>query len=199
MGAIAKMVATVVTFPLQVFFFFLFSSLFSSLLSPFPSSPSHNTIINKTIIIKNRLPNLVSGLLGLSLRERLKKKDMSPLSLLILELSMSLPSFTRRFFFFFFLPSFFLFFLSFFSFFFHPFIHFFLFLSFPFLFFPFLSFPFLFSQDGFRGWFRGMEAKLWQTVLTAAFQFSVYEQIQMLVFWLLLRDKYQTQSTLAHK
>ena len=35
-----------------------------------------------------------------------------------------------------------------------------------------------------------MEAKLWQTVLTAAFQFVTYEQIQMLIFKLLLGDKY---------
>uniref|UniRef100_A0A7S4UHT2 ADP,ATP carrier protein n=1 Tax=Paramoeba aestuarina TaxID=180227 RepID=A0A7S4UHT2_9EUKA len=57
----------------------------------------------------------------------------------------------------------------------------------------------LYAKDGFKGWFRGMEAKLWQTVLTAAFQFSVYEQIQMFVFWLLLRDKYQSQSALHNK
>jgi hypothetical protein len=44
-----------------------------------------------------------------------------------------------------------------------------------------------------------MEAKLWQTVLTAAFQFSVYEQIQMLIFWLLLGEKYRTASELNKK
>ena len=49
------------------------------------------------------------------------------------------------------------------------------------------------------GWFRGMEAKLWQTVLTAAFQFSFYEQIQMFIFWMLLGEKYQSASALAKK
>uniref|UniRef100_A0A7S2SQH1 Uncharacterized protein n=2 Tax=Mucochytrium quahogii TaxID=96639 RepID=A0A7S2SQH1_9STRA len=42
------------------------------------------------------------------------------------------------------------------------------------------------KEKGIKGWFKGMEAKLWQTVLTAAFQFLTYEQVQKLVFSLLL-------------
>ena len=38
------------------------------------------------------------------------------------------------------------------------------------------------KAHGPRGWFKGMEAKLWQTVLTAAFQFLTYEQIAKAVF-----------------
>lgn len=38
------------------------------------------------------------------------------------------------------------------------------------------------KTHGVMGWFKGMEAKLWQTVLTAAFQFLTYEQIQKIVF-----------------
>jgi len=38
------------------------------------------------------------------------------------------------------------------------------------------------QKDGVAGWFKGMEAKLWQTVLTAAFQFLTYEQVQKIVF-----------------
>jgi len=45
------------------------------------------------------------------------------------------------------------------------------------------------QAEGFRGWFRGMEAKLWQTVLTAAFMFLTYEQIARLVFSILLRKQ----------
>lgn len=41
-------------------------------------------------------------------------------------------------------------------------------------------------KDGIKGLFKGMEAKLWQTVLTAAFQFLTYEKTQALVFALLL-------------
>lgn len=40
----------------------------------------------------------------------------------------------------------------------------------------------IYATAGFRGWFRGMGAKLWQTVLTAAFQFMAYENIRLLVF-----------------
>lgn len=43
------------------------------------------------------------------------------------------------------------------------------------------------ASDGLLGWFKGMEAKLVQTVLTAAFQFLTYEQVQSLVFAALLR------------
>jgi adenine nucleotide transporter 17 len=41
----------------------------------------------------------------------------------------------------------------------------------------------LYDAAGYGGWFRGMRAKLWQTVLTAAFQFMVYERIRVLVYW----------------
>lgn len=47
----------------------------------------------------------------------------------------------------------------------------------------------LYAVKGFLGWFKGIEAKLWQTVLTAAFQFLTYEQVQKLVFMLLLGNK----------
>ena len=40
----------------------------------------------------------------------------------------------------------------------------------------------IYTKAGFQGWFRGMGAKLWQTVLTAAFQFMAYENIRLLVF-----------------
>ena len=46
----------------------------------------------------------------------------------------------------------------------------------------------LFQKDGYKGWFQGMQAKLWQTVLTAAFQFLTYEKVQALVF-AVLSDK----------
>lgn len=45
------------------------------------------------------------------------------------------------------------------------------------------------EKAGIRGWFKGMEAKLWQTVLTAAFQFLTYEQVQKVVFAVLIGDK----------
>lgn len=40
----------------------------------------------------------------------------------------------------------------------------------------------IYVEAGLSGWFRGMGAKLWQTVLTAAFQFMAYENIRFLVF-----------------
>jgi len=40
----------------------------------------------------------------------------------------------------------------------------------------------IFNTAGFEGWFRGMTAKLWQTVLTAAFQFMTYEKMRLMVF-----------------
>ena len=46
----------------------------------------------------------------------------------------------------------------------------------------------LFDKDGFKGWFKGMEAKLWQTVLTAATQFLTYERIYQLVRKTLIKD-----------
>lgn len=45
------------------------------------------------------------------------------------------------------------------------------------------------KNDGPLGLFRGMEAKLYQTVATAALMFATYEQIQALVFAALLRNK----------
>jgi len=35
----------------------------------------------------------------------------------------------------------------------------------------------IWQKEGYAGWFKGLQAKLWQTVLTAAFQFLVYEKI----------------------
>jgi len=40
----------------------------------------------------------------------------------------------------------------------------------------------IFAKDGFLGWFAGMNAKLTQTVVMAAFQFLCYEQIQNIIF-----------------
>ena len=40
-------------------------------------------------------------------------------------------------------------------------------------------------RDGIQGCFRGMTVKLWQTVLTAAFQFLAYEKISGFIFSLL--------------
>eukprot|EP01127_Copromyxa_protea_P009431 TRINITY_DN2229_c0_g1_i1.p1 TRINITY_DN2229_c0_g1~~TRINITY_DN2229_c0_g1_i1.p1 ORF type:complete len:303 (+),score=73.72 TRINITY_DN2229_c0_g1_i1:39-947(+) len=40
----------------------------------------------------------------------------------------------------------------------------------------------LFKQDGVMGWFSGMNIKLVQTILTAAFQFMCYEKIQHTIF-----------------
>jgi len=45
------------------------------------------------------------------------------------------------------------------------------------------------KNDGPLGLFRGMEAKIYQTVATAALMFATYEQIQALVFAALLRNK----------
>eukprot|EP00924_Labyrinthula_sp_SR-Ha-C_P004815 snap_masked-scaffold_1-processed-gene-13.0-mRNA-1 protein AED:0.22 eAED:0.22 QI:0/-1/0/1/-1/1/1/0/316 len=51
----------------------------------------------------------------------------------------------------------------------------------------------MYAVGGVLAWFKGMEAKLWQTVLTAAFQFLTYEQVQKVVFWLLLGSNKVTQ------
>jgi len=40
----------------------------------------------------------------------------------------------------------------------------------------------IFKKDGAFGWFAGMNVKLVQTVLTAAFQFMCYEKIQQAIF-----------------
>jgi len=52
----------------------------------------------------------------------------------------------------------------------------------------------VYKEQGALGWFKGMEAKLWQTVLTAAFQFLTYEQVQKVVFSLLVRNKVEAAS-----
>lgn len=51
------------------------------------------------------------------------------------------------------------------------------------------------AKNGIKGLFRGMNAKLWQTVLTAAFQFLTYETVQGLVFSLLLGGKAKGKAT----
>jgi len=43
----------------------------------------------------------------------------------------------------------------------------------------------IYHKSGVKGLFRGMFAKLWQTVLTAAFQFMAYEKVRVLVFYAL--------------
>ena len=40
----------------------------------------------------------------------------------------------------------------------------------------------IYAVAGVQGWFRGITAKLWQTVLTAAFQFMTYEKLRGVVF-----------------
>lgn len=40
----------------------------------------------------------------------------------------------------------------------------------------------IFNADGVLGWFAGMNIKLIQTILTAAFQFMCYEKIQQTIF-----------------
>lgn len=44
----------------------------------------------------------------------------------------------------------------------------------------------IYRAAGFAGWFRGIFAKLWQTVLTAAFQFMTYEKLRVVVKGLLV-------------
>lgn len=39
----------------------------------------------------------------------------------------------------------------------------------------------LYAKAGLASWFRGMGAKLWQTVLTAAFQFMTFEKLRGVV------------------
>jgi len=43
----------------------------------------------------------------------------------------------------------------------------------------------IFQKDGFLGWFTGLDIKILQTVLTAAFQFLVYEKIHTFMLVLL--------------
>lgn len=51
------------------------------------------------------------------------------------------------------------------------------------------------NRDGFGGMFKGMNAKLWQTVLTAAFQFLTYEQLAKFIFAILLGGKAKARSS----
>jgi solute carrier family 25 (peroxisomal adenine nucleotide transporter), member 17 len=44
----------------------------------------------------------------------------------------------------------------------------------------------IYQVAGLPGWFRGLFAKLWQTVLTAAFQFMTYEKLRVVVKSLIL-------------
>ena len=46
-----------------------------------------------------------------------------------------------------------------------------------------------YEEKGFAGWYRGLSAKMWQTILTAAFQFMVYEKLTGYVTFLLLGVK----------
>jgi len=46
----------------------------------------------------------------------------------------------------------------------------------------------VYKNDGILGWFSGLEVKLLQTVLTAAFHFLCYEQIKFAIFKLLKED-----------
>lgn len=43
----------------------------------------------------------------------------------------------------------------------------------------------VYSKDGILGWYAGMNVKVVQTVLTAAFQFLCYEQIKDFIFALM--------------
>mmetsp|Transcript_13419 Transcript_13419/g.21487 ORF Transcript_13419/g.21487 Transcript_13419/m.21487 type:complete len:167 (+) Transcript_13419:103-603(+) len=47
----------------------------------------------------------------------------------------------------------------------------------------------IFSKSGVKGLYQGVTAKLWQTVITAAFQFLTYEEVKFLVFLFLLGPK----------
>lgn len=54
------------------------------------------------------------------------------------------------------------------------------------------------AQAGYAGLFRGMRAKLFQTVLTAAFQFMAYENIRVVVFEMVSGKKYQAKRAAGH-
>jgi len=49
----------------------------------------------------------------------------------------------------------------------------------------------LYKSDGILGWFAGMDVKLVQTVLTAAFQFMCYEYIKAFIFYVFSPKKKQ--------
>lgn len=46
-----------------------------------------------------------------------------------------------------------------------------------------IDFAIFFRIQGIRGFFRGIEAKLWQTVITSAFMFLFYEKITHLIYY----------------
>lgn len=48
---------------------------------------------------------------------------------------------------------------------------------------------YILKSSGVEGLFRGLEAKIWQTVLTAALMFAMYEKIAKFVMSLLIRKK----------
>lgn len=47
----------------------------------------------------------------------------------------------------------------------------------------------IWMKEGLNGWFKGFTAKLWQTVLTAAFQFLVYEKISAAIMAVFLPNQ----------
>ena len=47
----------------------------------------------------------------------------------------------------------------------------------------------IYRIGGITGLFRGINAKLWQTVLTAAFQFMTYEKLRGFIFMVLTGRK----------
>ena len=49
----------------------------------------------------------------------------------------------------------------------------------------------IYRTAGVAGWFRGMIAKLWQTVLTAAFQLMTFEYIRAAVMSAAFRLRFQ--------
>lgn len=53
----------------------------------------------------------------------------------------------------------------------------------------------IYMKDKIAGLFRGMDAKLWQTVLTAAFQFLTYERTHQFVTSILMPDKAKAAAT----
>merc|ERR1719235_512165 len=46
---------------------------------------------------------------------------------------------------------------------------------------------YLAKTQGLSAWMKGIEAKLWQTVLTAAFQFLTYEKLNAFIIALFMR------------
>ena len=50
----------------------------------------------------------------------------------------------------------------------------------------------IYRMGGMAGLFRGINAKLWQTVLTAAFQFMTYEKLRGVIYGVLTGRKHMT-------